>query len=132
MTALALIHKDSITEQIAQGRYMKDIAADLGITPAAISQLLSKDPAYQAAREAGIETRLEKYQTDIDTAKDALNLARAREGFRAQAWRAERECPKRWGVQRDAATSAPVAIQINIGSVESGTVVNGESGKSES
>ena len=101
MTALALIHKQSIVERIAQGEYMKDIAASLNVSPAAISQVLAKDPDYSAARECGIKVKLEKYQGDIDTAPDALNLARAREAFRAQSWIAERECPSRWGNKQE-------------------------------
>lgn len=123
--AVAVIHKKTIQERIAAGEYMKDIAADLGVSPAAISQVLSKDPEYLAARESGIESRLEKYQKDIDTAADQLNLARAREGFRAQAWRAERECPQRWGVKQDQQSSfGSTGIVINIGDVKQGVTID--------
>lgn len=124
LTSLALIHKQTIAERIANGEYMKDIAADLGCSPAAISQVLAKDADYQAAREAGIEVRLEKYQGDIDTAEDALNLARAREAFRAQSWRAERECPKRWGAKQEMTITQNVSITAALEEAQA-RVING-------
>lgn len=97
MTALAILHREEIITQVAQGRLLKQVAADLGITHAAISQQLAQDPEYKTAREIGAEARLENEYERIEAAPDALTLARARETFRAASWFAEREFPARWG-----------------------------------
>jgi uncharacterized membrane protein YccC len=96
MTALAIAKRGEIINKLASGKFLRDIAAKYKVTPAAISQYLSKDPEYVAAREEGIGQQLDKWQKEIETAGDALKLARAREAFRATAWRAEREFPGRW------------------------------------
>lgn len=101
MSALALQRKDEIIQRVANGEFLRVISADLGITPAAISQNLAKDLDYQAARETGIEQQLENWQQEIATADDGLKLGRARESFRAVAWRAEREHAARWGAKQE-------------------------------
>ena len=97
MTAIAIIHKSAILEKVANGDLLNTIAADLGITHAAISQQLAKDPEYRKARETGVEARLERQYGKMAAAEDALTLARARESFKAASWFAEREFPARWG-----------------------------------
>ena len=112
MTALALIHKDKIISDLHQGKYLKDIAIDLGVTKQALSQYLKDDPEYQTAREEGVAERLDKAailleqitldaNIRIEDAKQLLDLARIREiGLKRQEWRAEREFPARWGGQK--------------------------------
>ena len=96
--SVALQHRDSIIAKVAEGVPLAIIAKGLHVTPGAISQYLSKDPQYRIARESGAEVRLEEqYEKLTDECADALKLARAREGFKAAAWFAEREFPARWG-----------------------------------
>src|SRR3989337_1657635 len=97
MTALAIIHKQEIIEQVEQGMFLDDIARQLGITPAAISKQLKDDDDYIAAREAGVEARLEQQYRAITEAQSMTTISRGREGFRAASWFAEREFPQRWG-----------------------------------
>lgn len=111
MTAIAIQRREEIIQQVAQGRLLKQVAADLGITHAAISQQLAQDPEYRAAREIGAEARLENEYENIQAASDSLTLARARETFRAASWFAEREFPARWGAKQEA---PQVAVQVNI------------------
>lgn len=99
MTAIAIQRREEILYGLSQGQYVKDLAESLQVAPEAISQVLAKDPEYKLAREIGAERRLEKYQDGLDQSADALSLARAREGFKAQAWRCEREFPARWGAK---------------------------------
>lgn len=61
-----------------------------------------------------MENRLETYQEGIDKAADGLTLARAREGFRAQAWRCEREFPSRWGREAMVQINAEGPVSINV------------------
>lgn len=113
MAATAIIERDSIIQQVAAGALLKTVAQRLGVTPAAISQYLSKDREYLAARENGALARLEDQYQAINESDDALNLARAREGFRAASWFAEREFPDRWGAKQQ------IAMQVQIHSVDS-------------
>lgn len=116
--SIAIINKDAICTRLANGEYMKDIAADLKISPASISFQLSQDKEYLAAREAGLEHRLDKASSllesvtmreNIEEGQELrlLNLARLYEiGCKSVQWRASVEFPNRWG-------NKPLAIQIN-------------------
>lgn len=98
MTAVAVLHREEIIEQVAQGVRLIDIARRYGLTThATISQTLSKDPEYIAARESGLEARLETRESEVEQADDQLTLARARELLGHARWRCEREMPERWG-----------------------------------
>jgi len=97
MTALALQKREDIIERLREGEFVNDIAADLGVSGPAITQNLSKDPEYIAARLEGAEKRMQEDYKGIRNSADALSLARAREGFKASSWFAEREFPDRWG-----------------------------------
>lgn len=98
--AIAIIHRDAIIQQVAQGVMLKRIAADLNISSAAISQYLAHDPEYIAAREHGAAARLENKYEEMEGADDMLKLARARECFKAASWFAEREFSHRWGAKQ--------------------------------
>ena len=103
--AVAIQHKHEIIEQVRNGVPLQTIAASYGVTSGAISQYLSKDPEYRDARENGAITRLESHYGEIQAAPDALNLARAREAFRAASWFAEREFPAKWAAQTNVTMS---------------------------
>lgn len=128
MTAVAIQHREQIIEQVRQGRHLQLIADDYSVTPGAISQYLSQDPEYKAARENGAEIRLEHQYQKIDTADDALNLARAREGFRAAAWFAEREFPHRWGAKQQIEHSGTVSLAVLLAAKRERTVGAGTTG----
>lgn len=100
MTAVAIQNRDLIIKRVQDGVMLKAIAAELSVTPGALSQHLANDPEYRAAREIGAEIRLEEQSVAIQEATSKIKLARAREGFRAAAWFAEREFPHRWGQQK--------------------------------
>ena len=99
MTALAILHRDEIIAQVERGAMLKAIAASIGVTPAAISNQLHDDPDYRKAREIGAEVRLEEQFYKIEAAVAPVDVSRAREGFKAAAWFAEREFPARWGAK---------------------------------
>ena len=126
MSALAILNKQSIIDQVREGKHLKLIAQDFGITPGAISQYLSKDPEYRAARESGAETRLEYQYAAIEEASDQLNLARAREGFRAASWFAEREFPARWGAKQTVEHTGTVSIDFSQRLRQAERIIEGE------
>ncbi len=102
MTAVAILHREEILLETEQGTYLEIIARRLGVTDGAISQHLSKDPEYLAARERGMERRLDTSLMRVEAAGDDLNLARAREiVLRRLEWRAEREFGHRWGAKTE-------------------------------
>ncbi len=111
MTSVAIINKELICEQLAAGRLVSAIAKDLGYTShAAISARLANDPDYLAAREAGLEARLEQRENDLEAAEDSVTVARTRELLSHQRWRCEREAPARW-----AAPASRTAVQVGDG-----------------
>ena len=112
---LATNYRDKILNDLDSGKLVKDIAKELGVTHGAISIALGKDSDYALARQSGLDNRLDQYQEAIDTAPDGLTLSRAREGFRAQSWRCEREFPARWGKEAMAVNiNALGAVQVQI------------------
>lgn len=91
---------DAVLDRIANGEHVAHIAREYGATPAGLLWHLQKIPDYQAAREIGMEMRLDQGLERIEKAADAedLNLARVAEiQLRRTEWRAEREMPHRWG-----------------------------------
>ncbi len=97
---LANLDMDYVLERLAQGHYQKDIAADLGCAPSALTYHLKQNPAAAAAREAGYELRLDTALDKLERAADSgdLNLARAQETYlRRLEYRAAIDVPMRFG-----------------------------------
>ena len=80
----------------------------------AISNVLANDPDYQVARELGLEAKLAAREAEVEAATDPRHVPRARELLSHARWRAERECPARWGQRSIVAVehSSPDAAQI--------------------
>ena len=95
--AVAVIDPDALIDRIANGAFLRDLAKETGIDKRRLSEQLRQHPSYESAKEASIEVQLDDAQVSILQAKEVSDIARAREAFRAAAWRAEREFPKRWG-----------------------------------
>lgn len=115
MPAVAITHRSDIIDRVAQGERLVDIAASYGVTYAAISLVLSKDPEYQDARQRGLDAKLEQRETELETAQDGLTIARARELLSHARWRAERLNPATYGQQRQSVqvnTDGPATINI--------------------
>jgi len=88
---------DDLIAQIANGALLRDLEPETGVTRQRLSQILRDHPGYAQAKRCQLEARLDRAEAGMDAAPDGLSLARAREQFRAAAWRAERECPELWG-----------------------------------
>ena len=112
MTAIAIQRKQEILDSLSQGKFLRDVAAELGVSHAAISQYLSNDPEYIQARETGAEQRLIEQWNELKASADPLTLARARETWKAATWFAEREFPHRWGQKTETKVDATLQVEI--------------------
>lgn len=111
MTALAIIHKDAIIQQVSEGKRLADIARTLGLSGKgqAISNALANDPEYQAARINGLAARLDQREDEMESCS-AQDVPRARELLSHARWRCEREAPKVWGAKQDAASTSVTIV----------------------
>lgn len=110
--ALAHINDDEILARIKAGEHASRIAQELGVHKSAISHRYQGKPEYLQAREQGAEVRLEEAEMQIIEASDPFNLARAREAFRAVAWRCEREFPNRWGQRTQVSVTVGLSDEL--------------------
>ena len=116
MTAVAILHREEIIEQVATGAYLRDIAKKFGTSPGRISDNLKADPQYLQAREVALEIRLEDREQALETAPPLMaEISRATALLRQANWRCEREAPHRWGAKQEITHhgGAP-ALQITI------------------
>lgn len=117
--AIAIIHKQTIIEQLSQGLRLPDISKQLSITPQAISKQLKDDPDYQAALETCLDVRMCKYEdqlADKDATPAMVDIARVSKLLAHSEFRASVECPKRWGKNAD--------VQVMVAPVFNVTVSN--------
>ena len=96
-TSVALRNKSQIIDALEEGKLLRQISAQNGVSKQALSQALMDDPAYERAKFLGMRSRMEEQYEAIINAQDAIDIARAREAFRAASWFAEREYPAQWG-----------------------------------
>ncbi len=118
-TSIIEIDQDSIIERVTQGERLIDIAKSYGFTShAVISKHLASNPKYQAARELALEARMDVRESELESADDSVTVARARELLSHARWRAERECPRRWGAKQEISTGfGQSGVTINIQTV---------------
>lgn len=109
---LANLDVDAVVDRIAAGEFQSHIARELGVSPQALHQRVSPHPGYREALKLRNMAKLDKAQGNIEDSAETLDLARAREAWKAAAWRAERECPDEWGAkaQLDVGVSVQVVI----------------------
>ena len=135
--ALATIDPSAIIQRIAAGEYQSHIAHELGVAPQSLHRQIRDLPEYRLALEARNLAKLDNAQERIDSS-DA-DLARAREAFRAAAWRAERECPAIWGAKQQVQVSGSVTLDLVLSGMQSlddmgnsgGNLIDGQSESAE-
>lgn len=115
MAATLPVPLESLIDQIADGAFLKDLSKQTGIDKRRLSEHLRKHPDYPAAKQSAVEVQLDDAQLAIELAREPTDIARAREMFRAAAWRAEREFPGRWGSKQD---SQGVQVQVVIQGID--------------
>lgn len=101
-TSVVTLNRDIILQRIERGDRLVDIAKDYGLSDASsVQKRLADDPEYLLAKERGLESRMDKREDELEQAQDSIQVARARELLSHARWRAERECPKRWGPRQE-------------------------------
>src|SRR5688500_18609535 len=104
----------SVLTRYINGEQVADMAPEYGVSDVTIYALLLRDHEddWKEVQRARALARLEKAQSKMDTAPDALSLARAREQVRSAQWELERLLRRLYG--QDQAVGAGSAVQINI------------------
>lgn len=98
----------------------KDIAASLGVSRQALSAWLLKtaEDDWKEAQVARALARKEKAEDDLETAADALAIARARELLRSAQWDLERVCRRIYGQDIPPDLAGRISITINTSSAQ--------------
>lgn len=102
-----LKNKENIIKRVEAGTHLKDIADDMEITPAAISNQLADDKEYKVARVRGMEQRLDDREKELEQATTAVDMNKADKLLKLQQWKLERLCREVYGNQ------PALNIQIN-------------------
>jgi hypothetical protein len=112
--ALVAVEPLTILARYEQGEMIKDVAKSLGVSDKAVYRLLvNKAPdQWRDYQTAHAIKALEDATQKLETAADALELARAREQVRSAQWQLERLCRRLYG--QDAPPASTQAVQINI------------------
>lgn len=99
------------------GKQVAQMAPDYGLSDVTIYALLLRDHEgeWKEAQRARALARLERAQAELETAPDALSLARAREQVRAAQWELERLLRRIYGQDAPPNSVVPVQININMG-----------------
>ena len=94
----------------------KEIAEGYGVTRSALNQWLLKtvEDDWKQAQVLKALKRKEDAEDAIETAPDALSLARARESLKAAQWDLERVCRRIYGTDQPPETGR-VTISLNLG-----------------
>lgn len=103
-----------VIDRVLNEESTKDIAASYGVTRSALNQwlLIHAESEWKAAQYIRAAKRKDEAEEELETAQDALALARAREKLRAAQWDLERVCRRIYGQDAPPASSS---VQINIG-----------------
>lgn len=111
---LADLDDEMVFDRLAAGEHATSIADELGVHPSAISHRYSGNERYMDARRSGSECRLTAAELAISEAITPFTLARAREVFRAVAWRCEREFPDKWASKQEVKHTGPTGPMLTI------------------
>ena len=124
LPALRSTSPQAILQRYLSDESTKDIAATYGVTRQALGQYLLKvaEEDWKEAQVSRAIARKEKAEDDLETAADALSLARARELLKAAQWDLERVCRRIYGEDR-------TNLQVNITPILNITVAPQQSEK---
>lgn len=91
----------SVPEAIRNGKTTRQIAEQHQIPLSTLQAWIVGNPEVEEARGAMIASELCIRMGEIDDAQDPLGLARAREGFKAWSWIAERRESRLYGQKQE-------------------------------
>ena len=106
----------TVLDRYINGEQVANIAPEYGVSDVTIYALLLREhqDAWKDIQTARALARLEKAQDDLETANDALSLARARERVRSAQWELERLMRRIYGQNQEVSGQAPISISINL------------------
>lgn len=95
----------------------KDIAASLGVTRSALNQwlLANAEGDWRTVQVIRAHKRKDEAEDEIESAADALSLARAEKKLKAAQWDLERVCRRIYGQDVTPDQLGRVSITLNIG-----------------
>jgi hypothetical protein len=109
----------SVTPQQVLMRYLADertadIASSLGVHRSGLNQWLLRhaEQEWKDAQVARAITALEKAKDDVESAADALSLARAREMLRSAQWELERLCSRIFGQKQEVSVTHNIVASL--------------------
>ena len=114
LNPLKAANAQDVLTRVLNEESTKDIAASYGVTRSALNYWLIEhcDTEWKASQVVRALKRKEDSEDEMDTAMDALTLARAEKRLRAAQWDLERVCRRIYG--QDAPPVGANAVQINI------------------
>lgn len=115
--ALVALTPDQVIPRYLADELTSSIAASLGVHRSALNQWLihNHEQTWQDAQVARAVTALEGATEKLESAQNALSLARAREQVKAAQWVLERTYRRIYGAEPTAANLAQIAVTIDLG-----------------
>lgn len=107
----------SVLTRYINGEQVAEMAPEYGVSDVTIYALLLRDHEedWKEVQRARALARLERKQRELETAGDALSLARAREGVRSAQWELERLVRRIYGQDVTPDQLGRVSITLNVG-----------------
>ena len=103
---------DGVAEAIKNGESTQHYADRHKMPVTTLQAWIVGNPEVAKARDELLALELLIRVNAIDNAQDALCLARAREGFRAWSWLAERRSPDLYGQKQEVTHKLPEPLKI--------------------
>jgi hypothetical protein len=97
--AIAIVHKEEILAKVRSGFLLREIAAEYGVTKQALHAPLRDDPDYRDAIVEQAESLIEDAKIETWAAREALDIARAREMAKFAFRYGEAVNPDKWAAQ---------------------------------
>jgi hypothetical protein len=106
----------NVLDRYINGEQVANIAPEYGVSDVTIYALLLREhqEAWKDIQTARALARLEQSQDELQTAPDALSLARARERVRSAQWELERLFSRLYGQKQEVTHNLPNGPLINI------------------
>lgn len=113
---LANVKAKTVLDRYMAGEKIVDIAKDYSCTDAVVYHWLLRvaEDDWKSSQAAKAMADYEKAKEGLDTASDALSLARARERVRASQWELERVLRRIYGTDQPPAGLQTVHIHVGI------------------
>lgn len=102
----------SVPEAILKGETPAEIAQRHGISASTIKSWIIGHPEIEAARGEYISREIAERSEEIDNAQDPMSLARAREGFKAWSWIAERREHRLFAQKQEVKIDQTITVQV--------------------